>query len=116
MWALGSLAVFWFSTSGGMYNIIRGIPLYILDKQGKMQLFLAGRSNQLGAEGFIMGSAYLLFSLCLASISFLAPSLSSGVARNGLAAGSLVAATYIIFKVFQAYNAKTGYHLRSYVF
>eukprot|EP00878_Enallax_costatus_P013988 GHUV01014628.1.p1 GENE.GHUV01014628.1~~GHUV01014628.1.p1 ORF type:complete len:325 (+),score=65.92 GHUV01014628.1:255-1229(+) len=36
LWALGALAVFWFATSGGMYNIIRGMPLYYTGPNGKL--------------------------------------------------------------------------------
>jgi hypothetical protein len=36
LWALGALAVYWFATSGGMYNIIRGIPLYYRGQNGKL--------------------------------------------------------------------------------
>lgn len=35
IWALGALAVYWFATSGGMYNIIRGIPFSYTNQQGK---------------------------------------------------------------------------------
>ena len=31
IYAIGVLAVFWFSVSGGMFNIIRGMPLVGLD-------------------------------------------------------------------------------------
>lgn len=34
LWTLGALAVYWFATSGGMYNIIRGIPFSIV-RDGK---------------------------------------------------------------------------------
>jgi oligosaccharyltransferase complex subunit gamma len=36
LWALGALAVYWFATSGGMYNIIRGMPLYYRGQDGKL--------------------------------------------------------------------------------
>lgn len=36
LWALGALAVYWFATSGGMYNIIRGVPLYYKGQNGKL--------------------------------------------------------------------------------
>eukprot|EP00882_Tetradesmus_deserticola_P025835 GHRQ01028410.1.p1 GENE.GHRQ01028410.1~~GHRQ01028410.1.p1 ORF type:complete len:109 (+),score=41.66 GHRQ01028410.1:214-540(+) len=36
LWALGALAVYWFATSGGMYNIIRGMPLYYRGQNGKL--------------------------------------------------------------------------------
>ncbi len=35
IYALGSLFVFWFSVSGGMHNIIRGVPLYYFNQQGQ---------------------------------------------------------------------------------
>ncbi len=40
----GLLQVFWFSVSGGMYNIIRGMPLFMRDRNGKLQFFLGSRS------------------------------------------------------------------------
>jgi oligosaccharyltransferase complex subunit gamma len=43
IWAFGSIAVVWFSVSGGMFNIIRGMPMFIRDKDGKLQFFLSGR-------------------------------------------------------------------------
>ena len=37
IWFVGCLAVFWFSSSGGMHNIIRGVPLVMPDmKTGKV--------------------------------------------------------------------------------
>jgi oligosaccharyltransferase complex subunit gamma len=38
-YALGALAVYWFSVSGGMYNIIRGVPFFVRDREGRIQLF-----------------------------------------------------------------------------
>lgn len=38
IWAVLSLAVFWFSASGGMYNIIRGMPFFIRDRNGRLQV------------------------------------------------------------------------------
>lgn len=39
LWALLSLVVYWFSVSGGMYNIIRGVPFFIRDRNGKLQVW-----------------------------------------------------------------------------
>ena len=37
LWLAGCLVVFWFSASGGMHNIIRGVPLVVPDmKTGKV--------------------------------------------------------------------------------
>lgn len=39
-YAIVSILVFWFSVSGGMYNIIRGMPLFIRNKEGLLQFFM----------------------------------------------------------------------------
>lgn len=38
LWTLGVLFVYWFSVSGGMHNIIRGVPLYYPDQEGKIKV------------------------------------------------------------------------------
>ncbi len=39
MYVVGALFVFWFSVSGGMHNIIRGVPLYYFNQQGQARAF-----------------------------------------------------------------------------
>lgn len=43
LWAIGALGVYWFATSGGMYNIIRGIPFSIV-REGKKVYWLEVRA------------------------------------------------------------------------
>ena len=38
LWAAGVLFVYWFSVSGGMHNIIRGVPLYYPDQNGQIKV------------------------------------------------------------------------------
>ena len=38
LWTAGVLFVYWFSVSGGMHNIIRGVPLYYPDQNGKVKV------------------------------------------------------------------------------
>lgn len=38
LWVMGVLFVYWFSVSGGMHNIIRGVPLYYPDQEGKIKV------------------------------------------------------------------------------
>jgi len=47
LWTLGALGVYWFATSGGMYNIIRGIPFSMTNQQGKKVYWMEVR----GAPG-----------------------------------------------------------------
>jgi oligosaccharyltransferase complex subunit gamma len=42
LWTMGVLFVYWFSVSGGMHNIIRGVPLYYPDQEGKIKVSPAG--------------------------------------------------------------------------
>lgn len=38
LWVFGVLVVYWFSVSGGMHNIIRGVPMYYPDQDGKIKV------------------------------------------------------------------------------
>lgn len=39
-----------------MYAYMRGMPLFIRNKEGKLQFFLQGRQGSLAGEGLIMGT------------------------------------------------------------
>lgn len=125
-WALGAfhhplpyavvcLAVFWFSVSGGMYNIIRGMPMFIRDKNGRLQFFLTGRSGQLGAEGFIVGTGYIIFSACIAMLTFAAPRVRNKVARQWVSLVLVAGAGYMAMRIYLVFQAKTGYRISSYL-
>ena len=38
LWVLGVLVIYWFSVSGGMHNIIRGVPMYYPDQSGQIKV------------------------------------------------------------------------------
>ena len=38
LWVFGVLVVYWFSVSGGMHNIIRGVPMYYPDQNGQIKV------------------------------------------------------------------------------
>ncbi|EFJ46497.1 hypothetical protein VOLCADRAFT_105485 [Volvox carteri f. nagariensis] len=109
IWAVLSLVVFWFSVSGGMYNIIRGVPFFIRDRKGNLQFFLTGRQGQLGAEGFTLGSLYLVVSGSLAFVAFLAPRISNRWLRDVLSVTGAVLAAGSIYQTFMLWTMKTGY-------
>ncbi|GIL89779.1 hypothetical protein Vretimale_16582 [Volvox reticuliferus] len=109
LWAVLSLVVFWFSVSGGMYNIIRGVPFFIRDRKGNLQFFLTGRQGQLGAEGFTLGTLYLLVSCSIAFITFLAPRISNRILRDTLSLIGTAVAAGSIYQTFMLWTMKTGY-------
>mmetsp|Transcript_4966 Transcript_4966/g.8649 ORF Transcript_4966/g.8649 Transcript_4966/m.8649 type:complete len:340 (+) Transcript_4966:53-1072(+) len=115
IYAVGSLGIFWFSVSGGMYNIIRGMPMFIRDKKGKMQFFLGSRGNQLGAEGFIMGSGYILFSANIALLTYAVPRVGNKFMRNLLSYVLVAGAGYMAVLLFGAFSAKTGTRINTYL-
>ncbi|KXZ42310.1 hypothetical protein GPECTOR_164g152 [Gonium pectorale] len=108
-WAVVSLAVFWFSTSGGMYNIIRGVPFFTRDRNGNLQFFLTSRRGQLGAEGFMLGSLYILVALSLALVTYVAPRIASRVGREALSYLGAGLAFFSLYQTFILWTAKTGY-------
>lgn len=114
LYLLGGLVVYWFSVSGGMYNIIRGMPMTIPGKGGP-QLFMQGQ-GQLGAEGFIMGSRYTGFGLALAFATLVAPKIKSPTGQRVLAYLCLVIAFLCLNAVISVYKWKTGYGVHSYLF
>lgn len=115
IWLAGSLVVYWFSTSGGMFNIIRGMPMYQRGQDGKLHFFMSGRQGQYGAEGFIMGSTYLLFSLALAVLVYVSPRVQSKQARTLTSFGAIMAVVWLGFQIFGLYKSKNGYWLRLYL-
>ncbi len=38
LWVFGVLVIYWFSVSGGMHNIIRGVPMYYPDQNGQVKV------------------------------------------------------------------------------
>lgn len=115
LWTIGTIVVFWFAVSGGMHNIIRGVPMYYADPNGKVQMFLPQGQGQLGAEGFIMGSLVTCFSLSIVALSYVAPKVSPQYQR-GVCYGALAVAVLCFFHILKGYRWKTGYRWRTWFY
>ncbi|MEW5319346.1 MAG: hypothetical protein WDW38_010504 [Sanguina aurantia] len=118
-YAIASLLIFWFSSSGGMYNIIRGVPIWIYDAKGNMQFFLPNngqRGSQLGGEGYIMGSFYIALSATLSLLTFFVPCLKRPEQRAGLGLAGVVFAGYMVIKIFTLHMEKSGSGIVQYLF
>lgn len=104
-----------FSVSGGMHNIIRGMPLYALTQQGA-QFFMPPGQGQLGAEGFLCGSGYLAVGLAVAGLTFM-HHFTTGMdikKQRYVAYGVLAFGAWAFLKVVGLYRWKTGYRWRTY--
>ncbi|KAL4425744.1 hypothetical protein ABPG75_009760 [Micractinium tetrahymenae] len=104
LYAVGALCVYWFSVSGGMFNIIRGVPLVGFDHRKRQAMLFMPGQGQLGAEGFIMGSLYTTVGLSVAALITLVPKIKDSGAQR-------VAAYAILLVAFMAYRMVTSNHV-----
>ena len=114
IWTSGTLFVFWFAVSGGMHNIIRGVPMYFYDPNaGKVQMFLNQAQAQLGAEGFIMGSMTMAFALSVATLSYVAPKMSNPFWQRVVCWAALIIGGFSLRSLVTSYQWKTGHRMRT---
>lgn len=104
MYIIGSLTVFWFSLSGGMYNIIRGVPMVGVDRQTHKATVFMGGNGQLGGEGFIMGTSVMAFGMLVACLAMLVPQIEEPVQRRKVSYG-------IMLGLWILFNWITGTHM-----
>lgn len=116
IWAAGIIFVYFFSVSGGMHNIIRGVPMQHLDQRtGKVVLFLKTGQSQLGAEGFIMGALYTTVGLSVALLTHGAPHIPNKQVQLGVSIGILVVTLLCYLNIKSTYIWKTGHSPRWFI-
>ena len=96
-----------------MYNIIRGVPLTRMGSNGKVEWFT--NQGQLGAEGFVVGSLYLLFAISSSSLVFFPLWFGNGPVTRFALYLALISASFAALKVVEFFTHKTGYHMRMYL-
>ena len=111
LYAMGGLAIFWFSVSGGMYNIIRGVPFVGYDSRTRSTVLFMPGSGQMGAEGFIMGTFYMIFALLVAGFTKLLPTVKDETERRLRGWVMLIVAGMVFSIIVGNHNWKT--HMRS---
>lgn len=112
-WLTGSALVWWFSMSGGMYNIIRKVPVYQVDpRTGSKVFFTKSFGVQLGAEGMYIAASYLVAGFAVVVLTHVAPLISYKALQR--IAAYLCAFFFAASSVtaHSLYQAKTGYPLR----
>ncbi|OMO64889.1 Magnesium transporter protein 1 [Corchorus olitorius] len=72
IWLAGAVFIYFFSVSGAMHNIIRKMPMFLVDRNDpdKMVFFYQGSGMQLGAEGFADATAKRVAMLFAIFVSF----------------------------------------------
>lgn len=114
LWAIAAIGVYYFSVSGGMYNIIRGIPWATADERGKPVFFHQGQGYQLGGEGFYAGLFYLVTSLLLFIMTYVVPRLKSKSSQRLWSAICLFLGFWVVTQFVALYKWKSGYYVHSY--
>ncbi|KAI8467029.1 MAG: hypothetical protein J3K34DRAFT_45760 [Monoraphidium minutum] len=116
-WQLAALGMWWFATSGGMFVYIRGMPL-MMRAGSKPVIALEQSEGQLGLEGYLMGSIYILFALLVSSMVYVLPHVKHPRLRGGLSVGAACLAAFAAQGAIVAYRFKMGggLGLRSFFF
>lgn len=113
VWMAGALAIYFFSVSGGMHNIIRKMPLFMADRSdpSKLVFFYQGSGMQLGTEGFVVGFLYTVVGLLLGFVTHIAPHFSSKNAQRIIMIVAITVSFVAVRKVIALDNWKTGYRI-----
>lgn len=116
VWMVGALAIYFFSVSGGMHNIIRNMPLFTVDRNdpSKLQFFYHGSGMQFGTEGFIVGFLYTIVGVLLAYVTHFAPNIRSKNSQRMLMVISITISFVAVSKVIALDNWKTDYWIHAF--
>jgi oligosaccharyltransferase complex subunit gamma len=115
LWVAGTLGVWWFATSAGMYNIIRGMPFALPTRDGRVKLFMDGSSGQVGFEGFLMGTLYSSVGLAMAALATVVPRLADAKARRAAGFACVAGAWFAYTRVVSVHDWKTGFTWSQYL-
>ncbi|KAL3627558.1 hypothetical protein CASFOL_028921 [Castilleja foliolosa] len=115
-WMAGAIFVYFFSVSGTMFNVIRKMPLFLVDKQDpdKLVFFYKGSGMQLGAEGFAVGFLYTIVGLLLAFVVHGLVWVSNRAAQRLMMMIAMFVSVWAVREVVFLDNWKTGYRAHGY--
>jgi OST3 / OST6 family, transporter family len=100
--------------AGGLYNIIRNVPMSTTGQDGHFRWYLPGQ-GQLGLEGLTVGAMYVGFALCCTGLISLPKYIRDKSLCRMACYTCLIAACLLFVKVVHFYKWKTGYHWRFYL-
>ncbi|KAE8689709.1 putative dolichyl-diphosphooligosaccharide--protein glycosyltransferase subunit 3A [Hibiscus syriacus] len=116
IWLSGAVFVYFFSVSGAMHNIIRKMPMFLLDRNdpNKLIFFYQGSGMQLGAEGFAVGFLYTIVGLLLAFVTHVLVYVKNTTAKRVTMIFALCISFWAVQKVIFLDNWKTGYGIHGF--
>lgn len=116
VWLAGAVFVYFFSVSGAMHNIIRKMPMFLVDRNdpNKLIFFYQGSGMQLGAEGFAVGFLYTIVGLLLAFLTQALVKVKNVTVQRVFMIFALLVSFWAVKKVVFLDNWKTGYGVHGY--
>ncbi|XP_061376534.1 probable dolichyl-diphosphooligosaccharide--protein glycosyltransferase subunit 3B [Gastrolobium bilobum] len=116
VWLAGSVFVYFFSVSGAMHNIIRKMPMFLVDRNdpSKLVFFYQGSGMQLGAEGFTVGFLYTVVGLLLAFMTHGLVKVSNVTVQRVIMIFALLVSFLAVKQVVHLDNWKTGYGIHGF--
>ncbi|KAJ1423764.1 Oligosaccharyl transferase complex, subunit OST3/OST6 [Sesbania bispinosa] len=116
VWLAGSVFVYFFSVSGAMHNIIRKMPMFLVDRNdpSKLVFFYQGSGMQLGAEGFAVGFLYTVVGLLLAFMTHGLVKFRSVTLQRVIMIFALLVSFLAVKQVVYLDNWKTGYGIHGF--
>ncbi|WVY97922.1 probable dolichyl-diphosphooligosaccharide--protein glycosyltransferase subunit 3B [Vigna radiata var. radiata] len=116
VWLAGSVFVYFFSVSGAMHNIIRKMPMFLVDRNdpSKLVFFYQGSGMQLGAEGFTVGFLYTVVGLLLAFLTHGLVRVRNVSVQRVVMIFALLVSFLAVKQVVYLDNWKTGYGIHGF--
>ncbi|XP_048131932.1 probable dolichyl-diphosphooligosaccharide--protein glycosyltransferase subunit 3B [Rhodamnia argentea] len=116
VWLISAVFVYFFSVAGTMHNIIRKMPMFLVDRNdpSKLVFFYQGSGMQLGAEGFAVGFLYTIVGLLLAFMTHLLVRVRNVNVQRLIMGSALLVCFWAVKKVVQLDNWKTGYGIHGF--
>nr|DAD20565.1 TPA_asm: hypothetical protein HUJ06_022028 [Nelumbo nucifera] len=116
LWLALAVFVYFFSVSGAMHNIIRKMPMFLVDRNdpSKLIFFYQGSGMQLGAEGFAIGFLYTVVGLLLAFVTHLLIRVRNVTVQRVSMVFVLLVSFWAVKKVIYLDNWKTGYGIHGF--
>ncbi|PQP94960.1 putative dolichyl-diphosphooligosaccharide--protein glycosyltransferase subunit 3B [Prunus yedoensis var. nudiflora] len=116
IWLSGAVFIYFFSVSGAMYNIIRKMPRFMVDRNdpSKLIFFYQGSGMQLGTEGFTVGFLYTIVGLLLAFLSRVLVTVRNVKVQLIVMIIALLVSFWAVKKVVYLDNWKTGYGVHAF--
>ena len=112
LYLAGALAVFWFSSGGYMFTIIRKMPFRL-----PRSFFYQARTHQTVSEALVIGGLYLLATLGFVALIYWLPRFKASPKRKArYAYAALGTSTLALMTIYHYANWKTGANLLRSVF